>query len=290
MDRIEEAIFLASNLVPSRLTPIESWHQHLPFGYALVALTRPRVLVELGTHMGDSYCTFCQAVAETKIDTQCFAIDTWEGDQHVGILTSDILQDLRAHHDSRYSHFSELLQMTFDEAAPKFQNGAIDFLHIDGLHTEQAVRHDYETWLPKMSECGVMLFHDISVRTGDFGVHRLWSELRLTFPNIEFDHGNGLGILLTGKKQPEWLAELSQANPEYKAKVRQTFAALGERLYAKRHLELHRATHDELWIHIREYERLLADARTKLSHTWVGKLRRLLDLARRLRARSRGHP
>lgn len=276
MRGIEDFIFRASQFNPLHLTPIESWHQHLPFGYALVASARPRILVELGTHMGDSYCTFCQAVVEAQINTQCFAVDTWKGDQHVGILTNNILQELRAHHDPNYANFSQLLQMTFDQAAPRFQDGAVDFLHVDGLHTEQAVRHDYDTWFPKMSDRGIMLFHDISVRTKDFGVYRLWEELRLRFPSIEFAHGNGLGVLLTGEKQPKWLTELSQASPEYKANMQHLFAALGERVYAKRHLELHRATHDELWTHIREYERLLANARDQLSGTLSSKILRLL--------------
>lgn len=282
---IEEVIFRASRLVPERLTPIESWHQHLPFGYALVALVKPKILVELGTHMGDSYCTFCQSALENQTGTRCFAVDTWEGDQHVGPLNEDVLRDLREHHDPRYAEFSQLLQMTFDRAALRFDDGGVDFLHIDGLHTEEAVRHDYEVWRPKMSAQGIILFHDIAVRKNDFGVHKLWAELKNTFPSIEFEHGNGLGVLLTGAEQPKWLTELSEASHQKKMDVQRVFATLGERLYAKRHLELHRTTHDELWKHIREYERLLGDSRaaySNLTNTFSWKITRPLRAVRRL--------
>src|SRR5207237_355175 len=46
---------------PRRLTDVDSWHEHIPFAFFAVAALRPRLLVELGTWKGDSYCAFCQA-------------------------------------------------------------------------------------------------------------------------------------------------------------------------------------------------------------------------------------
>lgn len=100
----------------------------------------------------------------------------------------------------RYHFFPGLLKMTFDDALQLFSNGSIDLLHIDGLHTYEAVRHDFETWLPKMSDSGVILFHDINVRHDDFGVFRFWEEVSVRYPHLAFDHSNGLGVLAAGKK------------------------------------------------------------------------------------------
>ena len=113
---------------PERLTHVTSWHEHIPFAMLLVDLLRPRMIVELGTHLGDSYCAFCQAVKELNLDTRCYAVDTWQGDSHSGLYDADVLDDLRAHHDPLYGSFSSLIQSTFDDALKNFADGSINLL------------------------------------------------------------------------------------------------------------------------------------------------------------------
>jgi hypothetical protein len=209
--------------------PESAWHQHIPFAFLAVDLLRPRQLVELGTQKGASYCAFCEAAVILKHDMQSAAVDHWHGDQHSGSYDSNTYDVLRAHHDPRYGSFSKLMRMNFDDARSHFPDGSIDLLHIDGFHTYEAVRHDFETWLPKLSDRGVVLMHDTEVRDREFGVWRLWEELTGRYPSFSVAFGYGLGVLMVGAQVPAEFRALSALSGE----ARDTFAgalhALGQR-------------------------------------------------------------
>jgi hypothetical protein len=205
-----------------------AWIQHTPFALFMIHALRPRLVVELGTHSGVSYCAFCQAINALGLDAEAFAVDTWEGDIHTGHYDHSVLNDLRCYHDLRYGTFSTLLQSTFEEALPRFQDGAIDLLHIDGLHTYDAVSRDFNTWLPKLSPRAVVLFHDTQVK--DFGVGNLWKELQGRYPSFEFTHGYGLGVLGVGDELPNTVTDLFNQDKSVQEHYRTFFHQLGQRV------------------------------------------------------------
>lgn len=229
-DPLQHPICLSS---PRRTVPIMSWRQHVPFAMLLVDLLKPRTLVEIGVHFGDSYCAFCQAVAELRLGTSCYGVDTWKGDPHASFYGPEVLAGLTAHHDPLYGRFSHLIQSTFDEAVQHFVDGTIDILHIDGYHTYKAVKHDFETWLPKVSPRGVILFHDINEKQRDFGVWKMWDEVKVKYPHFEFLHCHGLGLIAPGERPPEELTWLFKADDEKAVAIRNFFFCLGDRLTDK---------------------------------------------------------
>lgn len=206
------------------------WVKHIPFAFFLVGSLKPRVIVELGTHSGNSYNSFCQAVASLRLTTQCFAVDTWLGDEHAGRYHDSIYETLKAYHDLHYSNFSTLVRRTFDEAKQLFNDHSIDILHIDGMHTYDAVRHDFENWLPKLSEYAVVIFHDTEVKKQDFGVHKFWIEISSQYPSINFRFGNGLGVLAVGRKVPQNFLNFLQRF-DIQTHYHKLFESLGSRIY-----------------------------------------------------------
>ena len=207
-----------------------AWYGHVPFAHWIVRAMAPRCIVELGTHNGVSYAAFCEAVQREHLDARCYAVDTWQGERHAGHYGADVLDDLRAYHDPRYGAFSTLVHRSFDDALALFPDKSIDLLHIDGLHTYDAVRHDFESWRGKLSDRAVVLFHDTNERDRDFGVWRLWAELQAEHRGFEFLHAHGLGVLAVGALQPPLIeALLGLRDPVVIGTVRERFAQLGER-------------------------------------------------------------
>lgn len=174
------------------------WVGHKCFAYDLLANVKPKTVVELGTQYGTSLWSFVQAAKDNALDTEFFVVDTWQGDAHSGLYGEEVFEKVTAIKRSFYSSGSfkiNFLRKTFNEALADFKNNSIDLLHIDGLHSYEAVHHDFEAWLQKMKKDGIILFHDIEVNEGDFGVHELWRELKEHYVTIEFHHSFGLGVL-----------------------------------------------------------------------------------------------
>jgi predicted O-methyltransferase YrrM len=82
-----------------------------------------------------------------------------------------------------------------------FEGESIDFLFIDGDHTEVGVRQDYELYRRMVRPGGLIAFHDIveSQPLPENQVYQFWNTLRPTINFEEFvDHQNqcgyGIGI------------------------------------------------------------------------------------------------
>ena len=174
----------------------KAWVGHTPFAYWLVAALKPKTLVELGTHGGGSYFSFCQSVVDNKLDTKTYAIDTWMGEKQAGFYSESLFKKVMDFNIEHFDNFSTLMKMTFDEALNEFDDNSVDLLHIDGFHSYEAVSNDFRTWYPKLSKEAIVLFHDTHEIKPGFGVHQFWDELKKEHREqcFEFKHSHGLGM------------------------------------------------------------------------------------------------
>jgi len=185
-------LFAIDDFLPS------AWTGHAPFLKFLIRELEPKTFVELGVHNGFSYFVGCQAIHECKIRAKAFAIDHWAGDSQAGFFDDSVYQGV-VDLNQKYSAFSSLLKMSFDEALNQFEENSIDLLHIDGFHSYESVSKDFKTWQSKMSTDGVVLLHDIHVRRNTFGVFKFWDEIKNQYKTIEFVGSHGLGVIFLGK-------------------------------------------------------------------------------------------
>lgn len=89
----------------------------------------------------------------------------------------------------------------------------VDLLHIDGLHTYEACRSDFEMYAPLARDGGFIVIHDIW-HARDVGVQQFWAEIHRRTPtpfarSWAFHHWRpvqrngdgpmGIGVLLQGK-------------------------------------------------------------------------------------------
>lgn len=125
----------------------------------LVREHKPENVLEIGTSAGGSFYIWCRYLDTT---TQLISLDLPGGrfgggynEQKIGIFEkfapSKDLEFVRAnsHEDSTLKKVNERI------------NGDVDFLFIDGDHTYEGVKADFEMYKELVADDGLIAFHDI---------------------------------------------------------------------------------------------------------------------------------
>jgi methyltransferase family protein len=176
-----------------------------------------------------SFFAACQVSQYLQANTECVAVDSWIGDPHASFHSSAVLQEFKENLTKNYPD-AYFIQGMFAHALHCFENESIDLLHIDGYHTYNAVKEDFDSWLGKMSDTGVIILHDINVHERNFGVWQVWQELCERYIGLSFMHSHGLGVLYVGRQDNSiahifrWLIE----NPAYLRAAQKYLEILGE--------------------------------------------------------------
>jgi len=165
-----------------------AWTGHRSFAEWLVKTMHPEQIVDLGVDFGYSTFVFANAVAKQEHGTVT-GIDWFEGDAHTG--RRDTYEEvLKLRKDFGLINRLKIVKGDFRKISQSW-DCKIDILHIDGFHTYEAVKGDFESWKKFLKPNSIVLFHDICVP--GFGVVSFFRELNEGY-KLYFTHSAGLGI------------------------------------------------------------------------------------------------
>lgn len=198
------------DLVPS------DWNGHVPFMFALVAMTQPRRYVELGTLRGASFFAFAQAVNDSKVESEAIAISSWSLGRDVEDNYENAFETFKFI-TSKYRDMTGILRMGYAKAAHRFAERSIDLLNLDGFCDAVNLEHVLEIWQPKLSERGMIMLHDINSQNPDSAVWRVWEQLKQRYPSLEFRHDQGLGLACCGEAVSPSLLKIAEGARKHKA-------------------------------------------------------------------------
>ncbi len=91
-------------------------------------------------------------------------------------------------------------QSTLEKTRHLFGGKPIDLLFIDGDHSFEGVKKDWEMYSPLVRSGGMVVFHDVAGNYDDTQVKRLWDSIKSDFEHREYvtDSGGlyGIGVLI----------------------------------------------------------------------------------------------
>lgn len=167
-------------------------------------------IVEIGTKFGGTFYLWnklADLVGVRPGMIKCISIDMNDGGQHGGISEEEMdkrdlwfLERFPNCHFIRGNSHDESVKVQLKEL---LGDDKIDFLFIDGDHTYEGVKQDFEEYAQFCTEGSICSLHDINDtehhRNRNVHVGRFWSEIKDSYKTVEFNENQywaGIGLLI----------------------------------------------------------------------------------------------
>jgi predicted O-methyltransferase YrrM len=164
----------------------------------LVKEQQCRHILEIGTYRGGTLFVFSQLAVPgstvISLDFHFTLLGKVYGALQKPLLRKFVRNDQSLFLLRRDSHLPETLTIIRDI----LHGNELDFLFIDGDHTYEGVREDFNMYSPLVRSGGMIAFHDVAQSGGSREVWRLWEELKPNYRHQEFIHHNGSGAMGIG--------------------------------------------------------------------------------------------
>lgn len=202
-DNLEKIFDFAWNFKNGAIRPMQIKEEFLELLKNFKRLN-PRYILEIGTANGGTLFCFCKLVRD---DATIISIDLPEGPFGGGYPNwkISIYQAFKKPNQKLYllredSHQKEALE----KVKEILDGNQLDFLFIDGDHSFEGVKKDFEMYSPLVRKGGIIAFHDIApngILELAGGVSRFWKEIEKKnyyreIINNQNQEGFGIGILI----------------------------------------------------------------------------------------------
>lgn len=178
--------------------PVPAYQNLSEFGmlWEFVAARSPKAILEIGALFGGTLWYWLQMQPDLLVSADMLAPEshsvyegvvearkTWSSWDWFGVEFHDIVGDTHQ-------------QETLDRVMEVLGQRKFDFAFIDGDHSYEGVKRDFEMYSPLVNEGGIVAFHD-TIQNGsrhEPGVVAFVGELKWRYPWAEFFHWDGAGI------------------------------------------------------------------------------------------------
>ena len=155
----------------------------------------PTTILEIGTHNGGTFFIWANLASELAITCDIIKSKVRDELYHSFPPPDSKCKVIPLAGDSHDEQFLETIKTSLN-------GNKIDFLFIDGDHTEDGVKSDYNMYSPLVRSGGIIAFHDILEKqpTPTNQVYHFWKEIKKSTNTEEFvkdytQTGYGIGII-----------------------------------------------------------------------------------------------
>jgi cephalosporin hydroxylase len=164
-----------------------------------VRTLKPQTVLEIGTHRGGTLYLWARMA---QPDAILISIDLPGGKFGGGYspfrtpIYRRFAQERQKLHLMRAnSHHPS----TIAETKRLLSGHPVDLLFIDGDHTYEGVKKDWEMYSPLVRSGGLIVFHDVAGNYEDTQVKTFWDEIKMNHPHREYmthpEKLYGIGVL-----------------------------------------------------------------------------------------------
>jgi predicted O-methyltransferase YrrM len=197
---VDDILKIAFNLIITRPWQIKEEIKNL---LLILDKVKPKVILEIGTARGGTLFLFSNIAHE---EATLISVDLYQTIEKRILFRYIKKEKQKIYLIQGDSHSIETLR----KIEGILKGRKVDFLFIDGDHSYEGVKKDFEMYSPLVRKGGIIAFHDIipdyytryGIKTGSWAgeVYKFWNEVKERYEYLEIvkdknQDGFGIGII-----------------------------------------------------------------------------------------------